>query len=743
MAIFHLHVEPKKRQCERSSILGAAAYRAAVRLTDKAGQVFDFRRKKGVLETQYFLPPQAPAKLRSLQGLWRAVEAAEPAKGRATWAQEVEVSLPVELTHEEHKEIISDFIRPLVETGYCVQASYEDDGGGNPHVHILISARKLGPDGQWQEREKTRTVYANTVGVDGKPAFDASFPTGPETRIPRLDKDGQQIVQLRPGRAPQPQWERVKVRKPKDDLFDKETLIRWRKEWAGCVNRRLQEHGLPLIDHRSLKEQGIDRFPQRHLGSWATQLEKRGQRSRRGDWNRAVRRLNALQSARQAREQALEAAAKSKAQRQAWQAEIQEQIADQRLATSVFMALCDDPTMRQIWLALDSWERKLALQKLEKSRSLGRAESSAEPMVSRLVVGLFESCVAPALEPERKAQEAARKAEAERKAQEAACKVEEEHRAQETQEIIHVSNTEPTNSAQDDSTATRRVEEDFRNTEKGNSRGECNHSESEQENRRIVSGVAESKSRDKESKRNDPTVADSILEPEIPEPPQIIRAVKPVHGVESTVVEAVQVQLPEVPARNAVVQEAARKAEEERKAQGKAVIKESFADPNLAAAVSATLDRNPSLLELWAKFDDRDRESAIKKVQQSFVEGQVAPAVRPLIIRFVTGLFEGTQDYLNEIRKEQEDQAASEQLKTAPEPVASKAFAQKKAEEDRAERERQRKAEEEADWAELKALASERLASFEAQWAKEEAEQEPQPQQQEQTQVQKRKGRGR
>ncbi len=632
MAIFHLHVEPKKRQCERSSILGSAAYRAAVRLTDARGQVFDFRRKTGVLETQLFLPPQTPPKLRSLQGLWRAVEAAEPAKGRATWAQEVEVALPVELSHEEHEAIIWDFVRPHVEAGHCVQVSYEDDGGGNPHAHILISARKLGSDGQWLEKEKTRTVYANCY-VDGKPSFDSSLPTGPETRIPRLDAQGQQIVQLRPGRTPQPQWERVKVSKPQNDLFDKSTLQRWRAEWAGCVNRRLLEHGLPLIDHRSYKKRGIDRIPQRHLGPWATQLEKRGQRSRRGDWNRAVRRLNALQASRQAREEALEAAAAKKAQRQAWQREIQEQIADQRFGDAIFMALCDDAAMRTLWIELDRIERQLALKKLQKSCSQGKAESAAKPLVSRLVAGLFEAAVAPALEAERKAQEEARKAalEAAQKAKEEAAKAAQEKAQAEAK------------------------------TKEAKAPEEAQKSDQEK------AGAAQPEAQAKKA------------------------------------AEAEQKAAQEKP-------KAAQKATEHREYSSALATATAF---SFGAAAQASAKEKPQAKPQPEAPKLEPREALLQQVREAARKAAEAEKAR--------------------------EKAASEQL------------AQKKAEEEQraaqewAERERQRKAEEEAAWAEVDAAGAQWVARFEAEWAEEaeeQAEQRPQPQQQE-PQQERRKGRAR
>ena len=57
----------------------------------------------------------------------------------------------------------------------------------------------------------------------------------------------------------------------------------WRSRYADLQNERLREAGLSVrVDHRSLKAQGVDRDPTKHLGPSATGYERRtGQASRR------------------------------------------------------------------------------------------------------------------------------------------------------------------------------------------------------------------------------------------------------------------------------------------------------------------------------------------------------------------------------------------------------------------------------------------------------------------------------
>ena len=51
---------------------------------------------------------------------------------------------------------------------------------------------------------------------------------------------------------------------------------------------------LPLVDHRSYKRQGIDKIPSVHLGPAASQMEKRGIRTDKGEVNRQIAADNKL-----------------------------------------------------------------------------------------------------------------------------------------------------------------------------------------------------------------------------------------------------------------------------------------------------------------------------------------------------------------------------------------------------------------------------------------------------------------
>ena len=77
------------------------------------------------------------------------------------------------------------------------------------------------------------------------------------------------------------------------DWNKKQLLIEWREAWANINNDMLKRKGLAeRIDHRSYQEQGVDRLPYIHLGHEAAALEKKGIHTKKGDYNREIKRIN-------------------------------------------------------------------------------------------------------------------------------------------------------------------------------------------------------------------------------------------------------------------------------------------------------------------------------------------------------------------------------------------------------------------------------------------------------------------
>lgn len=194
----------------------AISYRAGEKLVDpNTGKVFDYRAKGridkdgfGVLHAETLAPPNAPAWVYDRQALVDAVEAAEKRKD-AQLFREIEVSFPRELKLEDQKALIRAYVeRMFVREGMVAQIFIHNerasDGGENPHAHVLLSLREIGPDGF------------------GK-----------------------------------------KVR-----AWNQPSLIRdWREAWADYANDFLRARGYePRLDHRSHAERGLEVEPDIYVG---------------------------------------------------------------------------------------------------------------------------------------------------------------------------------------------------------------------------------------------------------------------------------------------------------------------------------------------------------------------------------------------------------------------------------------------------------------------------------------------
>lgn len=219
MPIYHLSVKTISRSAGRSAT-AAAAYRAGAEIVDeRTGEIHDYRRKGGVESAVLVLPADAPEWASERAKLWSAAEVSETRKN-STVAREFEIALPSELSAQERAKLAHDFAREIVERHGCAAdvAIHAPGRGGdnrNHHAHILCTTRQLTADG-----------------------FGA------------------------------------KCR----ELDDRKTgeVDRWRERFAQLQNDSLERAGMAeRVDHRSLKDQGIDREPTVHLGPAASGYERR------------------------------------------------------------------------------------------------------------------------------------------------------------------------------------------------------------------------------------------------------------------------------------------------------------------------------------------------------------------------------------------------------------------------------------------------------------------------------------
>ena len=259
MADYHFHVQRVKRSAGKS-VVAAAAYRAGEKLKDDYyGLIHDYS-KKEVIKSGIFLPSHAPPRLQDRETLWNEVEKVEKHPA-AQLAYSFDFSLQNEFTMEENIELAERFIKEqFVDRGmicdYAIHNPHRDGNVPNPHVHVLCPIRPLNKNGEWGN--KRRRVYA-------------------------LDEDGNRIRDEN--------GDYVFTGEYITDWDSPETLEKWRQAWAEYNNRLFEEKKLECrIDHRSFERQGIDQIPTIHEGPAVREMEKRGIRTRIGDFNRWVKR---------------------------------------------------------------------------------------------------------------------------------------------------------------------------------------------------------------------------------------------------------------------------------------------------------------------------------------------------------------------------------------------------------------------------------------------------------------------
>jgi hypothetical protein len=307
MAIYHLEAKVVSRGTGRSACAASAYLSCSAIYNDYDGVQHDYTRKGGLVWEQVFLPECAPAAWQDREILWNAVEENEKTKD-SRLAREFVPALPIELTPEQWKELLSDFIQEsFVSDGMCADVAIHDPDppGHNPHAHILLTVRPLNPDGSWQYKTEKEYLCVRNGEERGFTAaeFKAAQAEGWEKQYQY--KVGRKKVYLAPSEAEAKGYERAS-KYPKSTKYGRqnpiserwnsdEQLVLWRETWADAVNRSLERNGFDeRVDHRSFAEQGRDEQPTIHEGVIARALEAKGIVSDRCELNRQIKRDNAL-----------------------------------------------------------------------------------------------------------------------------------------------------------------------------------------------------------------------------------------------------------------------------------------------------------------------------------------------------------------------------------------------------------------------------------------------------------------
>ena len=260
MAIYHLSIKIISRGKGKSAV-AAASYRSGEKIKNEYdGIVHDFTRKGGIAHTEILLPQNAPQEFSDRGTLWNSVEKIEKSKN-SQLAREIEIALPKELNREKQIELVREYVKEnFVKVGMCADIAVHDKNDGNPHCHIMLTMRPLNEDTTWGAKSKKEYI---------------------------LDENGEK-VKLKNGN--------YKTRKINTvDWNEQDKAEHWRKAWADITNKYLEENSIQeKVDHRSYERQGIEQIPTIHLGVSATQMEKKGITTDRGNINREIKQQNMI-----------------------------------------------------------------------------------------------------------------------------------------------------------------------------------------------------------------------------------------------------------------------------------------------------------------------------------------------------------------------------------------------------------------------------------------------------------------
>lgn len=210
MANYHLEIKVISRGKGRS-VTRLANYISGKRLHDRYQDRTFYKQREDLLYFNIFQPTNAPHEFYNLQYLCDAIEMAEHRYDART-GREFIGSLPNELPLRQQVNIVSVFIeKNFLHHDLCAIAAIHegknarDPSRSNPHVHIIVPTRTVGPDGF----------------------------------CPKKDREHDK----------------------------REYILIWREQWALVQNRAYEREKLDIrVSHESLEMQGIyDRKPRRHL----------------------------------------------------------------------------------------------------------------------------------------------------------------------------------------------------------------------------------------------------------------------------------------------------------------------------------------------------------------------------------------------------------------------------------------------------------------------------------------------
>ncbi|MGK7379741.1 MobQ family relaxase [Planococcus sp. 1R117A] len=264
MSYFRLqaNIISKKNQ----SAVASASYRSGEELySERDGEMKSFRKREVAPISFILKPDHAPEWTLDREKLWNEVEKIEKA-WNAQLAREVLIALPIELNADQQHELVQRFVQTeFVGAGMVADVSIHRDKVHNPHAHILLTIRPFNEDGSWGNKKVRQYEY---------------------------DQDGE-ILRNDAG-------EKVFQTVSSTDWNERETLVKWRLDYAEAINQAFKEHGIEkTVSALSFEEQGLDRIPEirmeRNEYQYVKRMEKKGLEAKTfyHQLNQEIRKTNA------------------------------------------------------------------------------------------------------------------------------------------------------------------------------------------------------------------------------------------------------------------------------------------------------------------------------------------------------------------------------------------------------------------------------------------------------------------
>ena len=276
MAIFRAETKHISRG-KGHNVVAAAAYRAAEKLTDTNklnpdATTHDYTNKKGVVAKNIVLPTALNNQgfAISRQELWSSVEehatTTRSVKGSrlkksARLAREWLLALPSELSDEENEQLTAEFTQKLADDlgvigDYCI------------HKPTIENYQTM--------KDRIETYNLDTKELEVTEVYDLEPTVEPDKRNihahimfttcqAELTKDGKLSFGEKVHTEKSDSWRRSK------NMGDGAEYIKNVRElWANMVNKRLAQHDIAPISHKSYKDLGLDIQPQHKQGKSAS-----------------------------------------------------------------------------------------------------------------------------------------------------------------------------------------------------------------------------------------------------------------------------------------------------------------------------------------------------------------------------------------------------------------------------------------------------------------------------------------